>query len=114
MLPANAEPGKQPRSERHAATRAHLTAEGRSAAPGRRVAHNPARDVKVPSGRDRLRKFDADDQEDGDDPAPGKARALTREQLAAFLRVVDPRWRLLFELLAATSLRISEALAALG
>ena len=49
--------------------------------------------------------------DDGDDPAPGKARALTREQLAAFLLVVDPRWRLLFELLAATGLRISEALA---
>src|SRR4051794_24311660 len=75
------------------------------------IPQNVARDVKLPSGRDRLRKFDADGQDDGDDPAPGKARALTREQLGAFLLVVDPRWRLVFELLAATGLRISEALA---
>jgi integrase len=72
---------------------------------------NVARDVKLPSGRDRLRKFDADDQDDGDDPSPGKARALTQEQLDAFLLVVDKRWRTLFELLATTGLRISEALA---
>jgi integrase len=72
---------------------------------------NVARDVKFPSGRDRLRKFDADDQDDGDDPSPGKARALTREQLQAFLLVVDPRWRTLFELLATTGLRISETVA---
>jgi integrase len=74
------------------------------------IPSNPARDVKLPSGRDALRQFDADD-DDNDDPAPGKARALTREQLAAFLLVVDPRWRVLFELLAATGLRVSEALA---
>ncbi len=73
--------------------------------------HNPARDVKLPSGRDRLRRFDADDQDDGDDPAPGKARALTGDQLAAFLLVAPDRWRLLFELLAGTGLRISEAIA---
>ena len=75
------------------------------------IGQNVARDVKLPSGRDRLRTFDADDQDDGDDPAPGKARALTQGQLDAFLLVVDPRWRTLFELLAATGLRISEALA---
>jgi integrase len=75
------------------------------------IGQNVARDVKLPSGRDRLRKFDADDQDDGDDPAPGKARALTQEQLDAFLLVVDKRWRLLFALLAATGLRISEAVA---
>jgi hypothetical protein len=44
------------------------------------IGSNPARDVRLPSGRDRLRRFDADDQ-DADDPAPGRARALTREQL---------------------------------
>jgi integrase len=49
--------------------------------------------------------------EDTDDPTPGHARALTEEQLAAFLLVVDPRWRTMFELLAATGLRISEAIA---
>lgn len=47
------------------------------------LTHNLARDVNLPSGRDRLRKFDADDQGDDDDPAPGHARALTREQLGA-------------------------------
>jgi integrase len=75
------------------------------------IGQNVARDVKVPTGRDRLHRFDADDQDDGDDPSPGKARAHTQEQLDAFLLVVDPRWRLLFTLLAATGLRISEVLA---
>lgn len=74
------------------------------------IASNPARDVRLPSGRDALRRFDAD-ADDGDDPAPGKARALTREQLADFLLVVDPRWRTFFDLLAASGLRVSEALA---
>ncbi len=73
------------------------------------VRHNAARDVTVPSGRDALRRFDHEDEDD--DLEPGKARALTVAQLSAFLLVVDPRWRLLFELLAATGLRISEALA---
>ena len=71
------------------------------------IRHNPARDVRLPSGRDALRRFG----EDGDDPAPGKARALTREQHASFLLVVDPRWRVFFELLAATGMRVSEAIA---
>jgi integrase len=73
------------------------------------ISHNPARDVTVPSGRDKLRRLD--DDEDEDDAEPGKARALTVAQLSAFLLVVDVRWRLLLELLAATELRISEALA---
>ena len=59
------------------------------------ITHSPARDVRVPTGRDVLRKFDQE-TDDGDDPAAGKARAMTREQLDAFLLVVDPRWRLLF------------------
>ena len=57
-----------------------------------------------------MRRFD-EDADDGDDPAPGEARALTQEQLTAFLLVVDPRWRLCFELLAATGLRLSEVIA---
>jgi integrase len=75
------------------------------------IDHNPARDVTLPSGRDELRRFDPDADEDTDDPTPGHARALTEEQLAAFLLVVDARWRLMFELLAATGLRISEVIA---
>ncbi|MEA2469983.1 MAG: integrase [Thermoleophilaceae bacterium] len=75
------------------------------------IPHNPARDARLPSGRDELRRFDADAPDDEDDPAPGHARALTREQLETLLKLVDPRWRTLLELLASTGLRISEALA---
>ena len=75
------------------------------------VTHNPARDVRLPSGRDDLRRFDPDAAEDADDPSPGHARALTEAQLTTVLLITDPRWRLLFELLATTGLRISEALA---
>ena len=58
-----------------------------------------------------MRRFTVgDSDEDIDDREPGKARALTREELDAFLLIVDPQWRLLFELLAATGLRISETL----
>jgi integrase len=74
------------------------------------VKHNVARDVRLPSGRDAPRWFDEDANDEDDDPAPGKARALTRDQLAAFVLVVDPRWRLFFELLAATGLHVSEAI----
>jgi integrase len=42
-----------------------------------------------------------------------RAKALTRDQLGMFLRVVPKKWRLLFRLLAATGLRWSE-LAALS
>jgi integrase len=41
---------------------------------------------------------------------PRRVRAMEREQLAAVLAAVDPDWRLFFELLAATGLRIGEAL----
>jgi integrase len=75
------------------------------------IPHNPARDVRLPSGRDELRRFDPDAADDSDDPSPGRARALTQEQLETLLEVVDARWRTLFALLAATGLRISEALA---
>src|SRR5215207_4021536 len=51
------------------------------------IGSNPCRDVSLPSGRDALRTFDADDQDDADDPAPGQARAVTREQLTAFLAI---------------------------
>jgi integrase len=38
-------------------------------------------------------------------------RFLTREELARLLNEVPPKWRALFELLGATGLRISEAIA---
>jgi len=74
------------------------------------IPFNPSPSVRVPTGRDELRKFEEVDEDD-DDPAPGKARALTREQLDGFLLVVDQRWRLFFRLLASTGLRVSEAFA---
>lgn len=71
------------------------------------IRHNPARDVTVPSGRDRLRRFD-DDVEDEE----REARPYTRSQIAALLRVVpQPDHRLLLRVLASTGLRISEAIA---
>lgn len=72
------------------------------------IDHNPAAAVKVPSGRDALR--DVGDQGDEDDP-DGVARILTRDELTMFFAVLHPDWRLLFELLLVTGLRISEAFA---
>ena len=59
---------------------------------------NPARDIDLPH-----RAALGDDDEG--------ARALSREQLATFLLVVPARHRLLFEVIAATGLRISEVIA---
>jgi integrase len=59
---------------------------------------NPARDVDLPH-RPTI-------EEDSDDVQP-----LTTEQLTTFLRVVSPRYTLFFVLLAASGLRISEAIA---
>jgi integrase len=64
------------------------------------IRHNPADGVQLPN-----RPGIDDELEDG------PVRAFTREQLAAFLLVVDRRHRPLFRLLASTGLRISEAVA---
>jgi integrase len=45
-------------------------------------------------------------EESEDEPA----KAMTRAQLARFIAVVDPSWRLFFDLLAETGLRVSEAI----
>jgi len=63
------------------------------------IRHNPADGAELPHRP----TPDADEEED--------VRALSREQLAAFLAVVHPRHRLLFRVLAATGLRVSEAIA---
>jgi len=60
---------------------------------------NPALGLDLPH---REKVSDDDDEQ---------AKALTREQLAAFLALVHPRHRLLFRFLAATGLRISELFA---
>ena len=47
---------------------------------------------------------------DGEDAPEQRAKAMTRAELAAVLGAIDVRWRLPFELLAQTGLRISELL----
>lgn len=61
--------------------------------------HNPCVGAALPH---REQIVDDDDEE---------VRALSREQLAAFLEVVHPRHRLMFRFLAATGLRVSELIA---
>jgi len=61
------------------------------------IRSNPAREVDLPHREAII--------EDDDD-----TRALSREELAAFLRVAPQRHRVLFDLLASTGLRISEAI----
>jgi integrase len=63
------------------------------------VRSNAARDVALPH-RPKA------EEEDGED-----VRALTRKQLGMFLKLVHPRHRLMFRLLAATGLRWSELIA---
>lgn len=48
--------------------------------------------------------------ETDEDELEGRAKALTREQLDTFLRVVPPRWKPFFALIATTGLRFSEAI----
>jgi integrase len=61
------------------------------------IRHNPARDVDLPN-RTPL-SLDEDD-----------VRTLSTAELRLFLRVVHPKHRLFFELLAATGVRVSEAI----
>src|SRR2546429_474617 len=63
------------------------------------IRHNPARDVTLPHRA----KIEEDDAHD--------VRALSREQLATVLAVAHPEHRAFLELLAATGLRWSEAIA---
>jgi integrase len=71
------------------------------------VRHNPTQGAALPARDEQKRIEDGTDDlsEDHD------VRALTTDQLAALLLVAPAGHRLLFELLAATGLRISEALA---
>ena len=61
--------------------------------------HNPADGLALPT-RERI-------EEDEDD---GQIKALSRAQLKALLAMTPKRYRLLFELLASTGLRISEGI----
>jgi integrase len=62
------------------------------------IRSNPARDIDLPH-RPSVEAHEED------------VRALSRDQLDTFLRVVPARWRTFFELLSATGVRISEAIA---
>jgi hypothetical protein len=66
------------------------------------VRHNPTQGAVLPS-RDEGKRIEDGRDELGDDQ---DVRALRTEQLAALLLVAPSKHRLLFELLAATGLRI--------
>lgn len=68
------------------------------------IRHNPTTGVALPA-RDEQRAID-----DGDD-TEREVKSLSTDELAAFLTVCPPRWQPFFRLLAATGLRISEAIA---
>ena len=63
------------------------------------IRQNPARDVPMPH------------RPTVENAEPEDIRALSRDQLAHFLRVVHPRHRTLFRFLASTGLRVSEVAA---
>jgi integrase len=67
------------------------------------IRHNPTVGVALPSREDERSGDELEDDED--------VRVFTREQLGALLAAVDPRHRPFFDVLAATGLRISEAIA---
>lgn len=71
---------------------------------------NPTSGVAMPV-RDEQRAIDqgTDLDEDGEDPTTVKA--LTTNELATFLNLAPPQWRVFFDLIAATGLRWSEAVA---
>jgi integrase len=65
---------------------------------------NPVTGVKIPAPP----KTIAEDEDEDEDEE--RAKALKRTELAAFLDAVDPDWRLFFEFLTVTGLRIGEAI----
>lgn len=80
-------------------TRAALSPLFNTAIEDKVIEVNPVTGVKIPAPP----KTTAEDEDDE------RGKALTREELAAFLAVVDPGWRLFFEFLTVTGLRIGEA-----
>jgi integrase len=71
------------------------------------IRHNPTVGVALPA-RDEQRRIARGEDRLGED---GDVRALSEDQLAMLLAVAPAGHRLLFELVAATGLRISEAMA---
>jgi integrase len=62
------------------------------------IRHNPAKGVRIPAALTE----EAEDDE--------RAKALTRHELSALLAKMTPEWRLFFEFLTHSGLRISEAI----
>lgn len=62
------------------------------------IRHNPAKGVRIPAAL--TEEAEADE----------RAKALTRHELSALLAQMTPEWRLFFEFLAHSGLRISEAI----
>ena len=62
------------------------------------IATNPVRGVRIPSAPS------------DDESVEEQAKALTRAELKLLLAAIPPRWRLFFEFLTHTGLRISEAI----
>ncbi len=76
--------------------RAALSAMFATAVDDGLIRSNPAAGIRIPGGGD-----------SGGDDQPKKA--LTREDLSIFLAAAQPKWRLFFQFLSHTGLRISEA-----
>src|SRR6266545_2579059 len=70
------------------------------AVAGDEITANPALGFRLPQGPPRV-----------DDGQQVKAKALTEEELRKLLAAMPDRWRLLFEFMASTGLRIGEVLA---
>jgi len=62
------------------------------------ISSNPVRGVRIPTAPT------------DDDPTEEQAKALTRADLKLLLTAIPPKWRLFFEFLTHTGLRISEAI----
>ncbi len=77
-------------------TRAALSAMFATAVDDGLRPSNPVAGVRIPTAN-------------GDEPKDDRAKALTREELKLLLAAIPERWRLFFEFLTHTGLRISEA-----
>jgi integrase len=83
-------------------TRGALSPLFNTAIEDRVIEFNPVSGVKIPAPR----KTDSEDEDEDEE----RRKALKRGELSAFLRAVDPDWRLFFEFLTVTGLRIGEAI----
>jgi integrase len=81
-------------------TRGALSPLFNTAIEERLIDFNPVTGVRIPAPPKNV----------GEDEDEERAKALKRGELAAFLEAVDPDWRLFFEFLTVTGVRIGEAI----